>query len=121
MRSPSPPEAFFIYGREYGMVINGLVISDGAGVVRYLESRLQEIKAQNKLVSGIIISTNVRNELTKACQRIAGKTYDSAETVNRFLGVMLIEDGESRDRLEVVYGPKVVPPVEVNPFTGRAL
>lgn len=103
------------------MLINGLVIADGAGVVRYLENRLQEIKAQNKTVSGIIISSNVRNELTRACQRIAGKTYDAVETVNRFLGVMLIEDGETKDRLEVVYGPKVVPPVEVNPFTGRAM
>lgn len=98
------------------MLIDGEIIRDGAGIVRYLDRRLNEVMSEGKAPTGIIISTPLRKELTRACQNIMGKTYDPVETVNRFRNVLLIEDGESEERLEVVCGKKVKPPVEGNPF-----
>lgn len=98
------------------MLLDGEIIKDGSGIVRYLDRRLQEIHAQNKSVTGIVISTKLRMELSRACQSIMGKQYDPVETVNRFRDILLIEDGESEDRLEIIYGPRAIPPFEGNRF-----
>jgi hypothetical protein len=37
-------------------------------------------------------------------------------TVNRFRGVLLIEDGMNEDRVEVIHAESPVMPVEGNPF-----
>ena len=98
------------------MLVDGEIIKDGSGMIRYLDRKLGEIAAQGKTASAIVISTELRLELTRACQAVVNKRYDPVETVNKYRGVMLIEDGESEGRLEVIYGPRVTPPVELSPF-----
>lgn len=98
------------------MLLDGILIHDGGDMVSYLDRKLQEIGAVGKMVSGIIVSTDVRKALSLACQRAMGHTPDPDEIINKFRDILLIEDGETPDRLEIVYGPGVVPPLETSPF-----
>lgn len=99
------------------MLMDGVLIHDGGDMVSYLDQKLQGIAADGKTVSGIIVSTDVRKALSQACMRIMGHKPDPNETINKFRDILLIEDGETPDRLEIVYGPRVVPPVEGTPFS----
>lgn len=94
------------------MLVDGEIIKDGMDMVRYLDRRLQEIAAEEKTVTGIIVSTEVRKALSVACQKVMGQSPNEEETVNRYRGVLLIEDGETKDRIEIVYGPEAVRPIE---------
>lgn len=98
------------------MLVEGILIHDGGDMISYLDQKLQQIARENKSVTGIIVSTEVRRALSVACQKVMGHTPDPNETINKFRDVLLIEDGETPDRLEVVYGPRVIPPIESNPF-----
>lgn len=94
------------------MLVDGEIIKDGMDMVSYLDRKLHEIAASGKIVTGIIVSTEVRKTLSVACQKMMGQSPNPEETVNRFRNVLLIEDGENENRLEIVYGPKAVAPVE---------
>ena len=98
------------------MFVGQILIRDGGDMISYLDQKLQELASQKKVATGIIVSTDVRRELSRACQKVMGQRLDDFETVNRFRNVLLIEDGENKERLEVICGTAVMPPVEGNIF-----
>ena len=98
------------------MLVDGELIKDGMGMISYLDRKLQEVAASNKMATGIIIGSHARKALTEACQKVMGQAIKAMETINRFRNVLLIEDGDHPDRLEVVCGVGVVVPVEGNAF-----
>lgn len=98
------------------MFIGQLLIKDGGDMISYLDQRLAEITRENKTATGIVISTAVRKELSRACQKVMGMPPNDSEMINRFRGVLLIEDGDTPDRLEVICGRGAISPVEGDPF-----
>jgi hypothetical protein len=98
------------------MIIDGEILMDGMGMISYLDRKLQQNVSEGLVTTGIIISSAVRKELTRACQRTLNMTPNHIETVNRFRNVLLIEDGMNEDRLEVVSGRGIVVPQEGNAF-----
>ena len=89
---------------------------DGMSMISYLDRKLQEIVGMKKVVTGIIIGSHTRKALTEACQKTMGQSSKTEETVNKFRGVLLIEDGDHTDRLEVISGYDVVMPVDSGPL-----
>ena len=98
------------------MLVEGEIIKDGMSMISYLDRKLQEIAGKQKVATGIVIGSRTREALTEACQKTMGQKFKSEETVNKFRGVLLIEDGEHSDRLEVISGYGVVVPVESGPL-----
>ena len=98
------------------MLVDGKILSDGMDMIGYLDEKLHTMVAEGKVSTGIIISSAVRKELAEACQKTMGMKSNPSETVNRYRGVLLIEDGDNSDRLEVVGGRGIVAPVEGDPF-----
>ncbi len=100
------------------MLVEGEIIKDGMSMISYLDRKLQEIVGKRKVATGIVIGSHTRKALTEACQKTMGQKFKSEETVNKFRGVLLIEDGEHSDRLEVIsgYEHEVVAPVESGPL-----
>jgi hypothetical protein len=98
------------------MLVDGHLINEGMDIIRYLDWKLEEIAKTELVVTGIIIGSSARIELTKACQKVMGQPDNPEETVNRFRNILLIEDGNNKDRIEVVSGMNAVRPQEGNPF-----
>ena len=98
------------------LTVDGELIKDGMDMISYLDRKLQEIAAKNKIVTGIVIGSHARKALTEACQRVMGQVIKPVETINRFRNILLVEDGEHPDRMEVICGIEVVAPVEGNAF-----
>lgn len=99
------------------MLVDGEILTDGMDVIRYLDRRLQETADKRKVVTGIIIGTEIRKELTKACQHVMSTPDNPSETINRFMNVLLIEDGMNPTRLEVVVSDRgALKPIEGNAF-----
>ena len=98
------------------MFIGQIMIRDGGDMISYLDQRLEEIRRSNKTATGIIVSTAVRKELSLACQKVMGMPPNPNELINRFRDILLIEDGDTPERLEVICGRGAVPPVEGDPF-----
>jgi hypothetical protein len=98
------------------MLVDGVLIHNGMDMVAYLDSKLQELGASGYTVTAIIASTEVRKELSSTCQRIMGIAPNSEELIARYRDVIIVEDGQSPDRLEVVCGRGALPPVEASPF-----
>ena len=98
------------------MLIDGEILTDGGDMISYLDRKLQEVASEGKITTGIVLSSEVRKELTRACQTSMGMKSNSLETINRFRNVLLIEDGENEDRLEVIVGYQAVAPMEGNAF-----
>jgi len=94
------------------MLIDDEIINDGADMISYLDRKLQQNAQERNITTGIIVGTRVRLELTRACQKVMGQVGKPDMTVNRFRNILLIEDGNNLDRLEVIYGVKVVMPAE---------
>jgi hypothetical protein len=105
-----PARGFSYYDGEVAMLVNGFFIQDGSDIIKHLDRELSKFRERNMSVSGIIIGTPLRKMLTKACQSILGAKDNPSETVNRFEGVWLIEDGVNGGRLEVIGGPNVTAP-----------
>lgn len=93
-------------------LVDGELINDGMGIIRYLDRTLAEVDAAGKVATGIVIGTVMRTALTEACQKTLGMAPKKTETVNRYHNVLLIEDGNHVDRLEVISGKNPVLPVE---------
>ena len=66
---------------------DGEVISDGMSMISYLDRKLQEIVNTDKVATGIIVSTAVRKELSRACQHAMGVRKDN-EIINRYRNVL---------------------------------
>ena len=98
------------------LTVDGEIIKDGMGMISYLDRKLQEIVGMKKVATGIVIGSHARKALTEACQKTMGQSLKMEETVNKFRGVLLIEDGEHVDRLEVISGYDVIMPVESGPL-----
>lgn len=98
------------------MLIDGLIIKDGMDMVGYLDGVMSQATSAGESVSGIIISSNLRTELTRACHKIMNVRGKEDETVNRFRGALLIEDGANADRLEVIKGRDITMPVDTSSF-----
>ena len=98
------------------MLVDGMIIQDGADMIRYLDRKLVENASNNLVTTAIVLSSDVRKELTKACQKVMGQTFTKEETIIRFRNILLVEDGLTSERLEVVAGPSAVAPVEGEPF-----
>ena len=98
------------------MHINGVVITNGMEIVGYLDKQLTAIKSQGHTGTGIIIGTKARKMLTDACQKLMGQPRKEEETVNKFRGLLLIEDGVNLERVEIIHAVAPVLPVEGGPF-----
>ena len=99
------------------MLIDGIVMKDGMDIVAYLDQKLSDIQKDGKTVTGIIIGSNARIALSRACQQVLGMPLKDEETVNRFRGALLIEDGEDKYRLEIVSGVSPTVPLEGDAFS----
>lgn len=91
-------------------------IKDGASLVAYLDGEFERIRKMGHMVTGIITGTRTRKILSEGCQVIQGQSVKSEETINRFMGALIIEDGVNIDRLEVVHGKSPTLPKAENPF-----
>ena len=98
------------------LTVDGEIIVDGMGMISYLDRKLKEVVGMHKAATGIVIGSHARKALTNACQKTMGQSLKMEETVNKFRGVLLIEDGEHVDRLEVISGYDVIVPVESGPL-----
>ena len=97
------------------MLIDGIILKDGMDMVGYLDEKMAKAANNKRTVTGIIISTAAREELSKACRNIMGVKAGVEETINKFRGALLIEDADNENRLEVIMG--TVAPVETgDPF-----
>jgi len=103
-------------GGQRMLTVDGELIKDGMDMISYLDRKLQEIAASNKVATGIVIGSHARKALTEACQKVMGQVIKPMETVNRFRNILIIEDGDHPDRLELICGIGVVSPVEGNAF-----
>ena len=97
------------------MLVDGIILKDGMDIVAYLDEKMAEAANEKRTVTGIIISTVIRADLSKACRKILSVKGGVEETVNKFRGALLIEDADNENRLEVIMG--TVAPVETgDPF-----
>lgn len=100
------------------MVVNRKIILDGLEMVSYLDSELIRLKKMKRTATGIVIGSTARKHLDKACKKIMGHAENADLTVNKFRGVLLIEDGLNLERLEIIHAEAPAMPVEGNPFPG---
>ncbi len=100
------------------MLLDGRIITDGVEIIGYLDEKLEAVRKANHTATGIIIGSRARKFLSEACMRVMEQDLKDKEdvTVNRFRGVLLIEDGVNEDRVEVIHGKAPIKPVEGNPF-----
>lgn len=98
------------------MYVDGVIITSGTEIVGYLDKKLTEIKKQGHTGTGIIIGTKARKMLTDACQKIMGQPHKNEITVNKYRGLLLIEDGVNPERVEIIHAVAPVLPVEGSPF-----
>ena len=100
------------------MLLEGRIIHNGMDIVRYLDEKLAAIKAADYTATGIIIGSVARKHLSITCQELMGqKSTKDDITVNRYHGVLLIEDGVNSDRVEVISAKAPTLPVEGSPFS----
>ena len=100
-------------------MVENVIITDGLSMIAYLDRKFAEVIASNKMVTGIVIGSKSRKLLTEACQKTMGMALKVEETVNRFHGALLIEDGNNPERLEVISGVHITVPIERSPITLR--
>ena len=93
---------------------DGVLLSDGYDLIKYLDEKMNRVVAEKRVVTGIIISKDLKKELSRACQVTMGMKPKDEETINKFRGALLIEDAINSDRIEVVVGN--IAPVETIPF-----
>lgn len=93
------------------MLLDGRIISDGDGIIAYLDQEMFNAQQKNLMVTAIVIGTRARLHLTAACQRVMQQLSKPDTTVNRYRGALLIEDGRSPDRVEVIAGEAPTMPV----------
>jgi hypothetical protein len=98
------------------MLLEGRIITDGMDLIAYLDTKLDEITAIGHTSTGIIIGTVARRHLSDACQKVMGQKLTKEITVNKFRGLLLIEDGVNPERMEVIHAEAPTMPVEGNPF-----
>lgn len=96
------------------MLLDGQIITNGTEIIGYLDKKMQEVKANNEMTTGIIIGSRARKFLSEAAQKIMGQPVKEEMTVNRFRGAILIEDGDNIDRVEVVHAKAPTMPVTDN-------
>jgi len=98
------------------MLLEGRIISDGMDLIAYLDTKIDEIASIGHSSTGIIIGTKARGYLSEACQKVMGQKMSKEITVNKFRGLLLIEDGVNPERMEVVHAESPTMPMEGNPF-----
>ena len=84
------------------MLLDGRIVSDGEGIIAYLDQEMLAAQKSNLTVTAIVIGTRARTHLSSACQRVMNQPIKSEMTVNRYRGALLIEDGRSPDRVEII-------------------
>jgi hypothetical protein len=99
-------------------MVEGRIISTGHDLIAYLDSKFAGLREKGFTVTGIVIGSAMRKELTKECQRVMGQPMKEEETVNRFRGALLIEDGNDLKRVEVISARAPVLPVGTDAFIG---
>ncbi len=98
------------------MLLKGRIITDGVDLISYLDAELDDIRNMGHTSTGIIIGTIARKYLSDACQKVMGQKLHKDITVNKYRGLLLIEDGVNAERLEVIHALAPTIPVEGNPF-----
>lgn len=100
------------------------VLRTGKDIVAYLDEEVMRIRQENRAVTGIVIGSEARRLLTVTCQELMNQPRKDDIAVNRFRGVLLIEDGVNPGRVEVIHAKNPVMPVDsgplnLKPFGGR--
>lgn len=114
----SLPGGFY---RREEMLVEGRVLKEGRDIVGYLDEKLHDLLSKGYMATGIVIGTQARSELSKACQEILGQKAKDDMTVNRFRNALLIEDGQSPWRVEIIFAKNPTLPVEGQPLNLKRL
>ena len=78
---------------------------EGRDLVTYLITEIDRVYAVRKVVTGIVVGSAVRRMLTRECYRALGQEDRGDSVVNRFRGILLIEDGVNPERVELIIAP----------------
>lgn len=100
-----------------GVIVGGRVIKSGVDIMAYLDDTMDKVRQDKKMVTGIIIGSDARRYLSTSCQEVMGQKANPDETVNKYRGALLIEDGQNPFRVEVVYAKAPTMPVEGDLFS----
>lgn len=73
-------------------------------VMRMLDNAINYHRGQGHVITGIIISTPLKNHLKNACCK-AMNTIGAPEDldINKFMGIPIIETSESENKCEVIW------------------
>lgn len=73
-------------------------------VMRLLDSAIGNHREQGRIVTGIVISTPLKNHLKNACCETLGTKADPKDLdINKYMGIPIIESSESESRCEVIW------------------
>ena len=100
------------------MVVNRNDI--GKDIVAFLDRSMHDLRASGEVVTGIVIGSQARRELSRMCQEIMGQSVKEDITVNRFRDALLIDDGEHPTRVEIIHAKRPVLPRDLRSFTLRS-
>lgn len=73
-------------------------------VMRLLDSAIRIHRERGRIITGIVISTSLKNSLKNACCKTLGTKTDPKDLdINKYMGIPIIETSESESRCEVIW------------------
>ena len=80
------------------------MIDSENSVLRMLDNAIAYHRGRNRVVTGIVISTSLKEHLKNACcKAMNAKGAPEDLDINKFMGIPIIETSESENKCEVIW------------------